>query len=329
LNNYRIVYFSGTGCTALVADMLAKALRERGCDSVSKRITAETGGSAAASESMAAGSVGSVATSESIATDPEGITSETADVDTAASSERLNNPNTLILLFPVYCFTAPAPVLRWFDGLRRADGIPAAVISVSGGGEIFPNRASRVSAIKLLKLKGYDVFFEDTVVMPSNYFVATPEPMDAMLLQVLPEKTGAIADGIMAGALKRSGPFFLDKFFARIGKSLIRHTKSWGRKIVVSDGCDGCGLCAAKCPSVNISMGDSRPAFSDKCCMCLGCFYACPKDALTPRTAKSIIVKSFDLKELEEKAFASVRSDVSQIRAGLIWDGVKKYLSDF
>jgi len=60
--------------------------------------------------------------------------------------------------------------------------------------------------------------------------------------------------------------------------------------------------------------------------MCLGCFYACPKGALTPKTGKSIILKDFDLKSWAEKAPAYERADAANVRAGFIWNGVKKYL---
>jgi len=286
LNKYRIVYFSGTGCTALAAKHLEKAMRERGCETGLERIAA-------------------------------GCDSGEMPAD------------TLILLFPIYACTAPGPVIEWIQNLSKADGMDAAVISISGGGEISPNTAGRVSAVKMLKKKGYDVFYEDTIVMPSNIAIATPEPLSVLLLQVLPDKVQAIADGLLAGGKKRKAPLVIDRFLAWAGKAERGSAKKWGRSIKASDECDGCGLCAEQCSTGNISMTDSKPSFSDKCCMCLGCFYCCPKGALKPKTAKSMILKEFNLKAAEEKALVSERGDASQIPAGLIWLGVKKYLSEF
>jgi len=283
LDKYRIVYFSGTGCTALAAKCLEETLRERGCETGLERIVAGAG--------------------------------------------REERPaDMLILLFPILVFTAPGPVIEWLEALEKADGMPAAVISISGGGEISPNTASRVSSIKTLKKKGYDVFYEDTLVMPSNIAVATPEPFSILLLQVLPDKVRAIADGLLSGGRKRKAPLVIDRFFAWIGKAEWSSAKKWGRSIRASDECDGCGLCAEQCSTGNITMTDSKPSFSDKCCTCLGCFYACPKGALTPKTAKSMILKGFSLKAIEEKALVAERADAAKIPAGLIWLGVKRYL---
>ena len=283
MNKYRIVYFSGTGCTALAAKCLEKTLRERGCETCLERIVA-------------------------------GGNSEERPAD------------TLILLFPIYACTAPGPVMEWLKDLDKADGMTAAVISISGGGEISPNTASRVSAIKTLEKKGYDVFCEDTFVMPSNIAIATPEPLSILLLQVLPDKVRAIADGILSGGRKRKAPFVIDRFLAWAGKAERGSAKKWGRSIKASDECDGCGLCAEQCSTGNITMADSTPNFSDKCCTCLGCFYACPKGALTPKTAKAMILKGFSLKAIEEKALVAERADAAKIPAGLIWLGVKRYL---
>ena len=305
MSKYRIVYFSGTGCTALAANCLGKALRELGCETCLERITA--GGSSGV------------------------ITADTGrEAYSADTGSDTYSADALVLLFPVYACTVPGPVIKWLENLSRADGMPTAVISVSGGGEISPNTASRVSAVKILERKGFDVLFEDSIVMLSNFIVATPEPLSIMLLQVLPEKVRAIADGLLSGGRKRMPPRVIDRLFARAGKTVGWFAKKWGRSIKVSDGCDGCGLCAEQCPTSNITMEGMgvRPNFGEKCCMCLGCFYTCPKRALMPKTAKSIIVEGFNLKEAEEKASASDRADAAQIPAGLIWLGVKKYLKE-
>jgi len=295
LNNFRIVYFSGTGCTALAANCLERTLRELGCEVGLERITAGSSANNSANHS-------------------------------AGNSDEGSSVDALILLFPIYACTAPGPVMEWLRDLGAAEGMPAAVISVSGGGEISPNTAGRVSVIKALERKGYDVFFEDTIVMPSNIAITTPEPLAVLLLQVLPEKVRTIADGLLAGGRKRKRPLVIDRFLAWAGKAERGAAKKWGRSIKVSDDCDGCRLCAEQCPTGNIAMADLRPGFSDKCCMCLGCFYACPRGALKPKTAKSIILKEFSLKALEEKALVFERADTAQIPAGLIWLGVKKYL---
>jgi len=283
LSKYQIVFFSGTGCTALVADCFDKTLTELGCETIIERIKA-------------------------------GGRVETSGFD------------ALILLYPIHAFNAPEPVEEWIQSVDIADGASAAVISVSGGGDISPNTASRTRAIKMLESKGFDIFYEADITMPSNISVVTPEPMAIMLLQVLPEKVRAIADDILSGKRRRSSPFVFDRLFSMAGKAERRYAKSWGKTIIVLDDCDGCGLCAEQCTSCNISIIDSKPVFGDKCNFCLGCFYACPKRALAPKKAKFMLLKEFDLKGIEKKAKDSERVSADQIKGGPMWYGVKRYL---
>ncbi len=95
-----------------------------------------------------------------------------------------NTPHDLlILIFPVHAFNAPEAVYKWIASVPRANGIPAAVISVSGGGEVIPNTACRQSSIRRLEKKGYQVIYERMLVMPSNWVSATKEPLAVMLLE--------------------------------------------------------------------------------------------------------------------------------------------------
>jgi len=301
LGRYRIAFFSGTGCTALVADSLEKALGQRGCETRVEKI-------AAGASSGSFGEGGSVSASA----------------------------DTLILLFPVYACTAPGPVMEWIKTLRQAGGAPAAVLSVSGGGEVSPNTASRVGALKALKQKGYEVFFEDSIAMPSNIAVATPERVSIQLINYLPEKAGAIADSVTEGAEKRMRPLIFDRFFAWAGRAIRPYSKRWGKRILVSNDCDGCGLCARQCSTGNIEMQNMPwdnseakiPVFGGRCCMCLGCFYSCPKKALRPKTGKSLIVEGFALIELLEKAKDPAGVETGPFPKSKVWRGIKKYLSE-
>ena len=47
-----------------------------------------------------------------------------------------------------------------------------------------------------------------------------------------------------------------------------------------TDECDGCGICAKKCPTGHIKMRDNRPDFGKPCLMCAQCGSICPKNAI-------------------------------------------------
>lgn len=47
-----------------------------------------------------------------------------------------------------------------------------------------------------------------------------------------------------------------------------------------TDACVSCGRCAASCPMSNINMADGHPVWSDNCAMCLRCYHICPSHAV-------------------------------------------------
>ncbi|MDF2869763.1 MAG: hypothetical protein K0R05_1338 [Anaerocolumna sp.] len=73
----------------------------------------------------------------------KGQTVTTTDVSKNTCKEL--NDDLLIILFPVYAFNAPKPIEKWLKRIPIVHNkAHAAVISVSGGGEISPNTACRM-----------------------------------------------------------------------------------------------------------------------------------------------------------------------------------------
>jgi flavodoxin len=114
------------------------------------------------------------------------------------------NADMLVLFFPVHAFNAPKPVDEWIARSPEVNGRPAAVISVSGGGEARPNIACRADVIKQLEAKGYDVFYESMIVMPTNVFKPYDDTLSAMLLRVLPHKSEMIVSDMLSGNRNRT-----------------------------------------------------------------------------------------------------------------------------
>ena len=246
------------------------------------------------------------------------------------AGEKIENAeDLLILMFPLHSFNAPEPVYKWIENLAPADKMPAAVIDVSGGGSVCPNRAGRVSSIKRLEKKGYDVVYEDSIVMPSNFVTPTNDKLSAMLLEALPVKTEQIAGGILSGERRRIKPPLLDRLASKLGELEKVSAKSFGKGLAVSVECDGCGWCAENCPAGNISMEPSKPVFADKCHLCLCCVYGCPKNALFPKKYKFAVLKDgFSLARIEAMTPLSEPAAIDELAKGFLWSGVKKYLKE-
>lgn len=240
-----------------------------------------------------------------------------------------NKEDLLILLYSVHAFNAPGIVYEWIDSLTDDKDRPvsAAVISVSGGGEITPNTACRLSSIRKLEKKNYTVVYEKMVVMPSNWVVKTDDGLAIRLLEILPSKIERIADDLLAGIVRRTRPRFVDRIFSRVGEMEKAGAKFFGQKIRVNQNCDGCGWCSKKCPADNISMSNNIPIFGKECFLCLRCIYGCPNKALTAGIFKFIILKDgYDLKDIEKRMKGIKPAPVECLAKGYLWKGIREYL---
>lgn len=245
------------------------------------------------------------------------------DADTENGSE-----DYFILLFPVHAFNAPQPVYKWLERLGSVNGISAAVISVSGGGEVFPNTAMRRSCIKRLKKKGYSVIYEDSVVMPSNIFTRTPEPAETVLLQVLPQRAAMIAEDILAGRCKVLKAKLIDRAISRMGEMEKPGAKLFGRHLIADQSCNKCGKCVRNCPTGNIRM-EQKPVFGKECSLCLRCVYSCPENAIMPKFVRSFIIKDgFDINALMRQAEQAAKISNKDMPKSSAWKGVCKYIEE-
>ncbi len=228
----------------------------------------------------------------------------------------------LVLLFAVHAMNAPEPVYRWLTSMKSVQGTPAAVLSVSGGGEVFPNKACRVSSIKRLKKKGYDVIYEDMLVMPSNMNPATPDDLAVKLVQVLPQKAQKIADDLLAGVKRRTKPGLVNRSVSVLCEMEKFGAHQFGKGLFANEKCTGCGWCARQCPSGNISMAGKAPVFNGKCVMCFRCVYGCREQAIKAKFMKSFLNQNgFDIKR-----FDTVQAADEVKPSGVAWKGVSKYL---
>ncbi|MDU4959383.1 MAG: EFR1 family ferrodoxin [Sporomusaceae bacterium] len=248
-------------------------------------------------------------------------------ITTGCDHSQDDDCDLLLLLFPVHAFNAPEPVYRWLEALKPAAKTAAAVVSVSGGGDISPNTACRLSSIKRLTNKGYSVVYDTMLVMPCNVMVSTREPLAVRLLQVLPDKIRQAVNDIVSGSQRKRIPLWRDRLFSMLGELEKPGGRLWGRHIRAGGACNGCGCCVRNCPAGNIAIVAGRPRFGGKCHMCLSCLYGCRQKALVPGIGKFIILKEgYDLNSLIKKVPLTEAVDVDQIAEGYLWSGVKKYL---
>ncbi len=290
IKKVKIIYFSGTGGTARVSSQLEKSL-----------------------------------TSHDIEVQRTAL--DMPEIEYRTSSANIQRDDLLILIFAVHAFDAPEPVYDWIHAIPEGVGQSAAVISVSGSGEIWPNTACRAGCIKLLEQKGYDVFYERMIVMPSNIFVATKDQLAIRLLQVLPAKAENCVTEILSGVRRRRRPPISSRIMSAIFKGEKNGAKQFPKYLQVGETCTGCGWCANNCPRKNIELVNSRPSFGGQCVACLRCIYGCPSKAIHIRKFGFITIKEgYNLDELENRMRGVALEPIEKVKAGILFIGVRDYL---
>jgi ferredoxin len=261
-----------------------------------------------------------------------GLTVNRSDLDHSIHRQRAQPSEAapaaadlILLLFPLHAFDAPEIIYTW---IRRAQlsGQPVAVLSVSGGGEAWPNTGCRNRCCRAIEDKGGRVVYERMLCMPSNWTFAASDPLAMHLLQAIPRKVNLVLDEVLAGKVRRTQSRMspLRASLARLEKE---HTAEFPRNITITETCTGCGVCESQCPVENIKLRDHRPVFSNACCMCFRCIYACPAHAL--QSSNFMVLKEgYDLRALEKRMQGVALEPVEQCASGLMWGAVRDYLLD-
>jgi ferredoxin len=286
-----IVYFSGTGGTARIAGEMSRQMTARGvrCELLS-------------------------------------LDRRCYGPSLAWFQEAMPNAHAFVLLYPVHAMEAPLPVREWIRDIPRGNNTPTAVISVSGGGEMWPNTGCRSRSIRRLEEKGYAVFHEGMMVMPSNVFLSTNDQVAIRLLRAVPARAGALCGQILAlerhrGRLRRHA------LFSAESKPYLRYCADFGSRLSATPACTLCGWCRASCPRDNIRIEGGEVRFGTDCVICLRCVYGCPQGAIrTGSRWLGISPEGYSLERIEERMAGVELEPVERSCRGLLWYGVRKYL---
>ena len=234
----------------------------------------------------------------------------------------------LLICSPVYAFRLASLTEEWIKGLPKVQNLPAAVISVSGGGEVSPNTACRVPCKRLLKRKGYRVVYEKMLVMPSNFAFTAEAQLNYSLIHILPRKVEQVVSDLMEGRGNITYPKTMDRIFTGIGKAEHFGARFFGASIRASEECNQCGLCVGNCPKQNITMKLGVPSFGFRCLFCMKCIYACPTKALSPGILKfSVLDKGYDIKKIGEESQLQSKPECRS-SPNRLWQGVVDYLNE-
>lgn len=139
--------------------------------------------------------------------------------------------------------------------------------------------------LKLLRLKGWESHHIYSIQMPNNYIAFPGFDVDDKSLEHKKKEdakrtlSGIIdavnADKIIDCYAKGTKSFLKSKIiYPLFCKYAINSTPFYS-----TDVCTGCGICAKKCPTENITIKDKRPVWGNNCTQCLACIHYCPERA--------------------------------------------------
>jgi len=292
VNSVRLVYFSGTGGTKRIAVAFEKELKGRGLDVLLKNL----------GESL----------------------QEKKDAP-AEQGNRVMDLN--ILLYPVYAMDAPRPVYDWIQSVTGQEiGEKIAVLSVSGGGEMWPNTGCRSDCCKALEDRGFQIVYDRMLCMPANVLIEYSDHLVMRLINVIPEKVSRITDQLLAGRMRRTRSekgFFCKK----LSRAERENSFKFAQKFEIADECTSCGWCEQNCPTKNIEIpaSESKPRFKDCCVICMRCIYGCPAGAIRVK-GKFVLKNGYDLDVVERQMKDVELEPVEKWCKGWLYKGVRNYL---
>jgi len=228
---------------------------------------------------------------------------------------------------PVYGFDAPGIVERLIERLPEGKG-KATFIFKTAGDMLSVNAAASQVAIAQLEAKGYRVFYDRLICMPSNFMVHYPDRAARQMCEVAARKADHMSDELLAGKTRRHRPGRLICWLSRrIHLWQERGAQRFARSLTVTSACTDCGLCIKNCPADNIRRRDGQIVFGSACMFCMRCVYGCPTRAIQAGRFGFIVLKEgYNLARILNDP--NLRGDYVTAQSKGFWGRFKRYFNE-
>ncbi|MDP4180890.1 MAG: EFR1 family ferrodoxin [Bacillota bacterium] len=202
----------------------------------------------------------------------------------------VNNYDLVGICYPIHAFNAPKIVFDFIKKLPRVKDKYTFIIKNAGSN--FIEGGSTTIIKNKLKVKGYDLFNESLILMPSNLFTKYPDELSKQLYLTSIKKVQRIVKEILNGKMRRQKNSAMITIFTRV-ISFFENIGApfFGRDLKVNENCSRCNKCVKNCPRNNIKMEGYKIKFGWKCMSCLRCIYRCPQGSIKPSVFKYAVFK--------------------------------------
>ncbi|HJC72567.1 MAG TPA: EFR1 family ferrodoxin [Candidatus Ruthenibacterium merdavium] len=178
------------------------------------------------------------------------------------------------LVFPIYAWGAPEPVLTFVKKIHRKTQFTFGVCTCGEEAGLAMKKFSRF----------FPLDSSYSLVMPNNYIIGADVDDEETARQKITAAKHAI-EQLSREILQQKRTYHVHEGrFASLKSGLVHfgfeHFARSTKPFYVTDACNGCGLCAAHCPANTISMAQKKPVWAQRCFQCLRCINECPQAAI-------------------------------------------------
>ncbi len=203
-------------------------------------------------------------------------------------------------------YSVPNIMYKFLRKVPEAKNSRVFIFRTAGGvGPVNYNASNPVR--RKLARKGYEVFHERMFSIGSNWINKFDTSVVRQLYLATQKKVAIMCREVINGqtrTLKTGLGFKLGIGLAAPVFSLL--FRFMGKDLKVSDACTNCGLCVNNCPAANIYEKKHKIKFRLSCNCCLRCVYSCPQKAMGFKRLTFIPVKGgYDINKILNHVYQS------------------------
>ena len=204
--------------------------------------------------------------------------------------------------YPIHAFNAPEIVFDFLKFLPKTKEKKAFILFVAGD-PIYMNQAGSLKTRKILKTKGYDVFYERHFAMACNMIFKYSDGLLRQLYDAAVRKTDIMAADLLNNKQQILRPGLTARTLVLLSKAESKMgAPFFGKQLRASNKCTMCGLCKNICPRRNISDQSGKIVFGGRCIFCMRCIYSCPTRAIYSKGFQWTIIKEgYNTKDVEKE----------------------------